>query len=205
MTKPDKRGRARKDPSPPKAVKAAGRDSKPAPLTNPATPDLDIEAGGLLYKRPDGTVERLTPLVAECLRLYLRGYTRRDMMAFVKQRYACSTITIDRAWAVAKVEAWESVEADKAKRVKETASRFEHLYRASLETNDYTNARLTLKEKARIMGDDQPDPMGGLMDSGTLDELLRQVQEQEALLAQALKDAGTPDTPPLPGTEGRTK
>jgi hypothetical protein len=182
-------------------VKQAGKTKKP----RPAAPELDIEAGGLKWKKPDGTTEHLPPLVDECIQLYLRGYQRREVQAWCKARYDCSAITIDRAWATAKAEVWQQQEADKAKRIKETSARFDHVYRLSVEAGDRTNARLSAKDKARVLGDDRPDPMGGLMDSGTLDELLKQVQEQEALLAQAIKDAGGMDAVAAPALPGAPK
>jgi hypothetical protein len=198
MRKADKK-RGRKKPERPKETRAAGIRQRPAPNA----PDLDVEAGGLVFRHPDGRVERLPPLVDECIQLHLRGYRRRDVQAHCLQRYNCSRVTIDRAWATAKAEVWASVESDKMKRIKETASRLDHLYRLSLEAGDRTNARLSVKERARTLGDDRPDPLGGLMDTGTLEELLKQVKEQEAMLAQAVKEAGVPGAAAIPAEGGK--
>jgi len=196
MRKVEKK-RGRKKPERSRETKAAGAKQRPAP----DAPDLDIEAGGLVFRHADGRLERLPPLVDECIQLHLRGYRRRDVQERCKKRYNCSRVTIDRAWATAKAEVWASVESDKMKRIKETASRLDHVYKLSIEAGDRTNARLSVKERARTLGDDRPDPLGGLMDTGTLEELLKQVHEQEAMLAQAVKEAGVPGAAAIP-TEG---
>ena len=149
-----------------------------------------------------GEVRPLPTLDAVITDLYLSGCRRSEMLEYCLPLYGCSSTTVDRAIALAKAETWAIARAGKAERIADAAAKLDHIHKLSVEAGDRTNARLSVKDRQHILLDDRPEENGGLADTGSLEELERQMREQDELYARAKagKDAPAaqeaPETPP---------